>query len=194
MFGSSLQFTLTKSLGLGPTWTFAQFKGPTGSGGGGSGGAGGAGGSGSSSGSGGQNQLLNFGRTDTHQLWIAFAPSASGNLQTAAAIKSQIKAIAQALKKVTDAQAIVDQLKSTPIPKSLDKSARPFLQFNETEALSRAQQALSDAKNAQETEQRKLDDLQEQRDREASQPNTAVAQGVINTMILQNLTTVGPIP
>jgi hypothetical protein len=70
-FSSTVQFTLTRGFGAGPTWTFANFKGPSGTAGGG--------GSGSSAPAG----LLSYGRTDTHNFIISFVPiSAKGRFLT----------------------------------------------------------------------------------------------------------------
>jgi hypothetical protein len=60
-FGSTVQFTLTRGVGAGPTWTFAGFKGPSGTTGGG--------GNGSSAPQG----LISYGRTDNHNFVISFA-------------------------------------------------------------------------------------------------------------------------
>jgi hypothetical protein len=66
-FGSTIQFTITRSIGAGPTWTYSNFKGPSGTA------ASGAGGAAGSSSLPGGTSLLNFGRTDTHSLLVAFA-------------------------------------------------------------------------------------------------------------------------
>lgn len=79
-FASTIQFTLTKGAGIGPTWTLTTFKGPTGSGGGGGGGAGGGSGAGGGAGGGGggaggaPSGLLNYGRTDNHNVIVTFTP------------------------------------------------------------------------------------------------------------------------
>jgi hypothetical protein len=77
VFGSTIDFTITGGLNVGPNWTLTHFKGPTGGGGGGS--SSGGGGSGSSSGggsSGGANQGLIAGsRTAKDTLLISFAPA-----------------------------------------------------------------------------------------------------------------------
>jgi hypothetical protein len=80
IFASTVQFTFSRSLGAGPNWSVTTFKGPTASGGGGggssgsgSGASGGSGGGGNTAG-GSANGLLSAGRTDTHQLYIAFVP------------------------------------------------------------------------------------------------------------------------
>jgi uncharacterized membrane protein YgcG len=81
VFGSTIDFTFSMGLNVGPNWTLTHFKGPTGGGGGGGSSGNGSSGSGSGStgtsgGSGGINQgLLAGNRTAKDTLLISFSPA-----------------------------------------------------------------------------------------------------------------------
>jgi hypothetical protein len=79
-FGSTVQFTLTKSLGVGPTWTLTHFKGPSGT-------------TGSSGGTsvGGAPGLVSGARTDTHLLLITFGPPKKQGRAPFALTEEQLK-------------------------------------------------------------------------------------------------------
>jgi uncharacterized membrane protein YgcG len=173
IFGSTEQFAVARSIGVGPNWTLLRFKGPTASGGGsGAGGAGaGAGGgtSGSSSGSsGGSSGLLNFGRTDTHALWIAFVPT-GGRLVNPPAVPPVPPSETSAYQELHSHSF---SLLSAPLRSSREK---------ELKALIPRQQAQKQA----EAEARATALVR-------TQNAAATAQGVINTMIFQNLQSLGP--
>jgi hypothetical protein len=121
-FGSSLQFVLTKGANGGPNWSLQRFKGPTGT-----------------------LPFLSLTRSDTDQLWIAFAPLPDS----------------KHLRDLKDHRAdLRDRLKSRSLTRE------------ESDDLSRTEAAI----------------------RNQEQSSDAVAQGLINTMIVQNLNLTGPIP
>lgn len=176
-FGSSLQFTLTKSLSGGPSWTFEHWK--IGAGGGASGGGSGGGGSSSGgssggsggSGGGGSGGLINFGRLDTHQLWISFVPQKGHELK-----KETVESIKTFRARSEMLQAQIANAKTAPEFALTGPPLQQQLKDNDTSLKA----ALDNARN----ERRRTDS-----------PDGDVAKaarGIVNTMILQNLEINGP--
>jgi hypothetical protein len=132
-------------VGVGPTWTLNDFKGPNSAG--------------SVAGS-----LLNLGRTDTHQVWLSFAPdpAAEGIIKKMAIRDAAIKAIADF---------------------DVARSRDGFGLLSESELLSRRNALVAAVKPLE------ADLKKEQDDTVGTSPPTIA--GTLNSMLLQNLTGVG---
>jgi hypothetical protein len=147
-FGATIQFSIVRAVGGGPNWVLTRFKGP------------GGGVTGTNSIAGNSASLLNFGRSDQHTLWLAFAPLPVA--QPATELIDEIRQIDKALQ-------------------SIAKSESLFRSPAERRTLDTERQSLQERKQALQSELKRG-----QPEASASQA-TAATQAIINTMILQNL-------
>jgi hypothetical protein len=175
-FGSTVQFTLSRSIGLNPTWTFQQFKGPTGAAAAGSAAPGAVPGA-----------FLGYGRTDTHQLWIAFsypAPTKPPPPNKAlAAAQSDFEAAETRLKSLNDQHdAYIARL---------PQAQRNLVYRPNDPFAAQIQQAQNDAQRAQDkiNTERQIEELTQRLANPLSGIAGAAAnnRGIINNMQIQNL-------